>query len=646
MSVNATESSRRQSDWSDDEIDLRQYVDVLIAWWKEILLIAFLFVLVAAVTVLGIRYMTSAEYAATADVAILRTVSEVTFDERFTTTSDVPPVSSAGTRRNALVALAVSPALAVSVIEQLGDMLTEGQRQPATLTESIEANLVSGGGRLGDSDLIRITASARTPQLAAQIVTAWAHAFVREVNQVYGQVPDELLQSIQSEQTKAHAEYLVAQRALEQFIAENRVDELSRQISDIEALIGSLQRSQQLTMETLIQETVAAQRTVASSYLDAQAQNLAAPYIKEQEGRRNLLLAYIDALYTSQTAVFQEQVDRDVELLQGYYQRWLQMTRSLDESLTLRNQVAAADETASGGSALAIHVLKLQALTQALDPLPTPMGQPTNQLNPVENTPPESAPQLSEPSQPVQVVVGGTPLQIQLNADGDMSRDALLADIDAFTAALKERKIELEGQIAQLSETLLAGDHYAYLRQTIPPDSALAQSVVAQSAELGVQGLLTSTIVDAPALSSAPLADLLRSENVEALVAARNDGALKDTLTALEGKVRQSKAELESEQARQLQLSQQRDLTWEAYRTVSSKVAELALMRAAGGSEVRFASPGVAPVRPVQGISLSLSVALAGAIGLLIGIIVAFVANYMGKTPFLSRKRQATPALT
>jgi uncharacterized protein involved in exopolysaccharide biosynthesis len=204
----------------------------------------------------------------------------------------------------------------------------------------------------------------------------------------------------------------------------------------------------------------------------------------------------------------------------------------------------------------------------------------------------------------------------------------------------------LEGQIAQLSETLLAGDHYAYLRQTIPPDSALAQSVVAQSAELGVQGLLTSTIVDAPALSSAPLADLLRSENVEALVAARNDGALKDTLTALEGKVRQSKAELESEQARQLQLSQQRDLTWEAYRTVSSKVAELALMRAAGGSEVRFASPGVAPVRPVQGISLSLSVALAGAIGLLIGIIVAFVANYMGKTPFLSRKRQATPALT
>ncbi len=641
MSVNTTEPSRQQTDWADDEIDLRQYADVLIAWWKEILFIAVIFALIAGLAVMGLRFLGAPQYAAAADVAILRTVSEVTFDERFTTTSDNQATSNAAARRNALVALAVSPALAETVIAQMGDDLTVEQRQPTVLAETVKAELVSSAGRSGDSDLIRITASAETPEKAAQIVTAWAQAFVREVNQIYGQVPDELLQSIQGEQAKAQTDYQTAQKALEQFIAQNRVDELSRSVADTEATISALQNSQQLALDTLIQETVAAQRTVASSYLDAQAQNIAAPYVKEQEGRRNIVLAYVDALYRSKVTVFEEQAKRDIELLRGYYTRWLQITRSLDEAATLRNQVASGSDLASGGSTLATHVLKLQALTQALDPGPMAEMQLPN--SGVGGLPSDASPMVAT-NQPVQVLVGGTPLQIQLNADGMLPKEELLADIDALVTALQTRKDELEGQITTLSEQLLTAHGDARAGDAASLESALMGAATSSPGALDAQALLTATAVSAPAISIEPLVDLFQPENIEALVAMQNDGRLTSALATLEDQVRAVKADLEGERARLLQLTQQRDLAWETYSTVSSKVAELALMRAAAGSEVRFAAPGVAPSLPVPGVSLSLTVAMAGVVGLLVGVMVAFIGNYLGKAPFLSRRQRTVGA--
>jgi uncharacterized protein involved in exopolysaccharide biosynthesis len=646
MSTNATEPPRQSADWADDEIDLRQYIDVLVRWWKEIALITLLTVVVTVVGILGLRFLSKPTYEAGADVAILRTVSELTFDERFTTTSDNATVSNSAARRNALVALAVSPSLAAAVVDQLGDVLTTEEQEPGTLVKMIDAELMSAGGRAGDSDLIRITAAAESPEKAAQIATAWAQAYVREVNQVYGQVPDELLQSIQTEQAQAKTEYEAAQNVLEQFVATSRVDELSRQIANSEAIISSLQQGKLQALGTLIAETVEARRKLASTYLDAQAQNVAAPYAREQEGRREFLLAQIDALYGAQTEVFHQQVERDTQLLQGYYTRWLQVTRALDEARTLRTQVADSGENASGGSALVAQVLKLQALTQMTDPPPTPQVNIRNNVQLPPSSQQQPAQQVIETSQPLQV--GNTPLQIQLNADAVFTRDELLTDIDALVSVLATRRSELEQQIATLSEQMLGGDQYANLNQTVQPGSALAQAITAQQASISGQTALTQTqlvgaLGSASALPGAPVAELFQTDELRALAEAQSqDDALSGTMTELEADVRSLKADLETERARQLQLTQQRDLSWEAYRTLSSKVAELALTRAAAGSEVRFAAPGVAPADPMAGVSLSLAVALAGVVGLMIGVFVAFISNYLGKEPFLSRRTVAS----
>ncbi|MFM7584965.1 MAG: hypothetical protein ACKO9F_19875 [Caldilinea sp.] len=114
---------------------------------------------------------------------------------------------------------------------------------------------------------------------------------------------------------------------------------------------------------------------------------------------------------------------------------------------------------------------------------------------------------------------------------------------------------------------------------------------------------------------------------------------LTTAIDKLEQEIQALTAEREAKQARQLQLTQARDLAWSTYNTLSNKVAELA--RTASNSEVRFGAPAVEPVAPVRGPSLVMSTALGGLVGLLAGGMLAFLANYMGKAPVLRRSALA-----
>jgi capsular polysaccharide biosynthesis protein len=128
----------------DDEIDLRQYLDVLIRWWREILLITFVVVVLAVLGLLAIRWLMPPTYVASADVAIARTVSDVSFDERFVTTSDEIGADTVSTeaRRNALMGLVATGGIASEVINELGNTLSEGER--ASLRASGKYSIWSG----------------------------------------------------------------------------------------------------------------------------------------------------------------------------------------------------------------------------------------------------------------------------------------------------------------------------------------------------------------------------------------------------------------------------------------------------------------------------------------------------------------------
>jgi len=110
------------------------------------------------------------------------------------------------------------------------------------------------------------------------------------------------------------------------------------------------------------------------------------------------------------------------------------------------------------------------------------------------------------------------------------------------------------------------------------------------------------------------------------------------TLTGTLTNLRTSKAGLEAEAAKQLQLTQQRDLNWETYKTLSSKVSELNLTRAAASSEVRFGAPAVPAVEAMARLRLSVGMLLAGVIGAILSTFVAVLSNYLGKQPFFQMK--------
>lgn len=652
MSVSSMDSQRPAgSDPADDIIDLRRYVGVLGSWWKEIVLIA---VLTAMAAGLGYWLLTASDipvYTAASDVALVRTVSEVTFDERFTTQSETVPAGSVASRRAALLALAEQPALAVDVIAELGEALPEELRTPAALADAVSAALATSESLRTDSDLIRITATSTSAEVAAQIATSWARAYVRNVNQVYGQVPNDVLESVEQERSAAEATYQAAQTALEGYRARSRIDELSRQIADIDQQLNSLRRGRQTTFGSLVERSVEGRDLAAQAISEAMAENLTAPYVKEQEARREIVLAAIDALYQGQVQVISEQARRDQELLSGYYTRWLQMTRSLQEAEALRAQVAAlTDETAPGSSVLVLSLLKLQSLTQALDPVEPPqldvVAEPNVRVTAqaADSTSASAAPGMVQSTQPVQVQVGATPLQLQLDDRAAVSREALLADADALIDALSARITALEGQIDGLSEQILNGDGYEHLGLTVPAGSALAQAIQSQGSAIVGGTIFTGTAAAVP-VNSGDLAALYRFDDLQALAdAADGDQPLAETIAGMEEAIRFLDAALEAERAEETRLTQERDLALQALGAINSKSAELTLLRAAGSSEVRFAAPAVPPVNPIGRLSWLLVAAAAGVAGFFMGVLVAFVADAMGRRPFLSRRPAAARA--
>ena len=634
----------------EDVIDLRRYLRALGTWWKEILLIGVLTGLLAGVGFGLLQASSDPSYAASADVAIVRTVSDVNFDERFTTAAETLPATAMAARRTALLALVSSPALAIDVITVMGDSLDESLRAPAALVKNVTAALATTGVRTADSDLIRITASAGTPEQAATIATEWARAYVRTVNRVYGQVPDEVLASIDEEQSAAQAEYGGAQRALEAFTAESRIDEISRQINDTESTINLLRRGRASTLDMLIESVIRARGAIADAFTDAQARNLSEPFAAEQEGKRGLVVAWIDGIYEGQTQLFTQQVQRDQQQLAGYYSRWQQVSSALDEAQALRLQATGADAALSGGNAMVLSLLKLQAFTQALDQRDPPQMElntaPSTQVTTeaTAETPAASAPGVVQSTQPVQVQVEDSPLQIQLDDNGAIAPELLLGDINTLIQTLTTRKSQLETQIAEISTRMLSGEGYTTGTADAPASSALASAIQSEAATLLGTNVLTSTnsLASSAVLKwqEGQLAALYQLDALRALAeATQSTSPLLETMGTLEETLRTLKAQLEAERALHTDLTQKRDIALDAYRTVSNKSAELTLSRAAASSEVRFATPAVPSLDPIAGLS-PLVLAVAGMMaGLVLGVILAFVGDFMGGRPFLARRR-------
>lgn len=672
----------------EDEIDLREYLQVLINWWREIALFSLAVAVIAAAAVLAIRYVRAPVYQAAATVAIARVKSDISFDDRYRTLSEEEMQMLRGdARRSALLGLVVNSAVAETVIADLGSMLIEKERNPAVLLEQVRAETVTSSNGRGDSDLIRIIVESDSPERAALIANAWAHHYVQHVNTLYGSVPTELMVSVKNDLETARTEYEVAQSQLETFIASDNSGRLQRLIQEKEAIITSIQTGKQTAVQSLVDKELAARQQIAAAYIDTLAQNRLLGFQKEQEAKQRILEMYINteiqnrlnAFYQdrqarqeiydrlinaeieSMVAVFDEQLQAQLTQFSGNYAERQRLESLLINARDLQSQIAEGGDSAAASNGLALTLLKTQifASTESL------------------------------------------PANLQLNLEnGDGQSGTAIAqetDLTALVQVLENRIATLTSEIAAQSERLLAGSDYLFLDQFDPNRLAASSTTgaggVQAQANPGVDTLrdaiflryqdlyrvgrmaedsqqlavgtnlfdeirtlypdlftldelsqLASDASDETPLSlfgEAGARQLIQLQGLEDLAAYESAAqTVNQSLDLMEAELQELRSQYEARTARQQQLTQQRDLAWSTFTTLSNKNVELSLSNTAANSEVRFAAPAVPPVDPVQGTSLLMTVALAALVGNLLAIFIAFLANFMGQEPFLAGRRR------
>jgi succinoglycan biosynthesis transport protein ExoP len=96
-------------------------------------------------------------------------------------------------------------------------------------------------------------------------------------------------------------------------------------------------------------------------------------------------------------------------------------------------------------------------------------------------------------------------------------------------------------------------------------------------------------------------------------------------------------AALEEELARERELTRARDLAWDTYKALARKAGEADVAEQTIGSEVKFAVPAIEPRWPV-GPRKVLNTVVAGALGLVIGLLGAFGAEYLRESDRTSGK--------
>ena len=208
----------------EEEIDLREYIEVMVRRWKWIAGITLAAVVTAAIVSF---FVIAPIYEATATLLVAG-----------------PPMipTSRSLEAQVVEALLKSEEVEAQVVEALGEVLSPPERKPGGLVAKIKV------AREGKSRVFRVSARADNPHKAAQIANAWAEAGVELLRK--RQAPsDEALR-------RAERNLRTAEQALWEFAEASGLAEF-----DLRSLLGA--RSDQWTVNLFVGEDEAiSQRTL------------------------------------------------------------------------------------------------------------------------------------------------------------------------------------------------------------------------------------------------------------------------------------------------------------------------------------------------------------------------------------------------
>jgi len=218
----------------EDEIDLREYILVLIKYWRWIVGVSVL----AAIVAFGVSSFLPRTYEASANVLILKSETQISFEPKFQTTTD----EQLGDKnyQNTLADLVKSNDLAAIVLAQSSELFSSGEQTVLDLLKMVD---VSTSG-----DVVSINITSQDPEVAAQLANIWATAYVDYVNTLLGEGKNSLLIEIEKQVQGVTDDYQSAQLAWEKFLGDNQITTLSLEIDAKKSQLQTL-RNQQSDIE-------------------------------------------------------------------------------------------------------------------------------------------------------------------------------------------------------------------------------------------------------------------------------------------------------------------------------------------------------------------------------------------------------------
>ncbi len=394
----------------EDEIDIREYVLMLVRHWR---LIVGLTLLAAAMT-FAVSLFLPKQYAASATIAITNPRYVLQFDPRIETVNNTQTTNNMQVNAKAYLGLATSDAVLTQLLEAPAVApLIDGT---GTLEDLRRKMLKATAG--ADPSLVVLKVTDTDPARAAAIANAWAELYVAYIGDVYGQTQQNQA-SFETQAVARKADYDTAQRALEEFLGNNSVSKLQRQINTLQTLIDSYQAE-----------------------LDT-SQGL--PLTEQVNTRRQ----YLTNAYGELVSLDQQQR----QIIQDYYGQLTTIELFLSDARALREQVQAgnASSTANLGDAFAQLLLRSRSLagTGVNVQLQISLGQaagpvPVSDVDSLINV-------LASRKVGIQAQIDAL-LQIFRGETPDPK-----VEVDSRFGVLESRKAEVKTRIEALTAGLLAG---------------------------------------------------------------------------------------------------------------------------------------------------------------------------------------------
>lgn len=256
--------------WVEGVVPLGSYAWVLFVWWREIILGAISVAVGAGAFLLALQVLLP-RYESQVDVAIIPTRTSVSIDDRMSTVAPRQHrerLHRSQARQAALVGLVHNGNVARAVSEQMIGQMEDDEAKDAYLLTQIRVDLVTNDefSAVGtkNSDLIRITARANSPEKAANLADAWGEEYTAHVNLLYQEAPASVMRGVATETQRAKEAYNVAQGNLEAFVNNSKIAQLERHIADKEFSVGVLRDLQKKSIEARTSNYTSRQQAIAA----------------------------------------------------------------------------------------------------------------------------------------------------------------------------------------------------------------------------------------------------------------------------------------------------------------------------------------------------------------------------------------------